>query len=81
MLRNPAMRIFGFLEIVGLILIAGCTLVEIPAQKQFDCSGGRETWHCRSRATGKCIKNTYVDPEYCEDINGTNGNGTNNSNN
>ena len=44
------------------LVLAGC-IVEVPAPKQFDCAGGSPEWHCRSRVTDKCIKNTYVDME------------------
>jgi len=49
-------------------MLSGC-IVEVPAQKQFDCGlYDGDNWHCLSRTTDKCIKNTYVELEECEGI-------------
>jgi len=67
-LSNNGAGLHKELGFLALLFLAGCT-IEVPAPKQFDCAGGPQEWHCKSRATGKCIKNVYVEPEACEGIN------------
>ena len=58
---------------VSSVILTGCTqtIIEVPAPKQFDCGDWNEdktAWFCRSRVTGKCIKNQYVNAEACNSI-------------
>ena len=55
--------------VLALTLFMGCeTLVPV---KNFDCGDWNEDktgWYCRSRVTGKCIENKYVESAACEGI-------------
>jgi len=58
----------GLVFLSLLVFLCGCTYIP---QKNFDCGDwneAKDTWFCQSRVTGKCIKNTYVEPEQCSSI-------------
>ena len=54
-----------------ILLVAGCTVIEVPAPKQFNCgdwNGDMTSWYCVSRVTDKCIRNEYVEFNQCDRI-------------
>ena len=65
------LRAFMPMAYLALALLSGCSVIEVPAPKQFDCGDWNEdhtSWYCRSRATGKCIRNEYIEAEACNSI-------------
>ena len=73
------------LFVLALTLFVGCTVIEIPAPKQWECTPAQssnelQNWHCRAIATGQCLAFNRVADEECDYI-GPGINGTNSDNN